>query len=150
MNRTSLKFTAAVLTAGCFLIIVIGRIVNDDIYHLNKTARLISMRMSQIDMLSFRRKQEYRIVFYKNRYTIGFRVRSEWMHMDTHSYSRTVHSTLDGLEVRLRNGLISEIWFKNRLIQSKRPAVFQLYYPHDPEKRRSILIDKKKGWQILD
>lgn len=151
MKIISEKKILILILSLIFIIVVFLFLFNRNNYFLNKTVRLISLRFTQFERLSFIRREDYRIEFHKNNYLIfSFNNRTKiWEEFAKHNYPLDIISSIEECEFVLSRGKISSIKINGKKINLKSYLILNFYRPKTPSKTKGIIFYKDGNWRVL-
>jgi hypothetical protein len=119
-------------------------------YFLNKTIRLVSLRLIQFERLSLVRKEDYKIKFYEDHYDISFfnnRTKT-WRLFASHEYPHDITPSIKDLEIVLTNGRISHFKIEGKEKKLKSFLILDFYVLKKP-KAKGIIFYKDGNWRAL-
>ncbi len=120
-------------------------------YFLNKTIRLVSLRLIQFERLSFIRKEDYKFNFYNDHYDISFfnnRTKT-WHLFASHPYSRNITPSIKDLEIVLTRGRINHFNIEGKDINLKSYLILNFYLTKMPSKEKGIIFYKDGNWRVF-
>ena len=141
-----------IIIASTVILVVVLAVVGlmrREAYFLNKGVRLIGIRISQFEHLSYVRGQPYKISFFGNSYTIFAWDSEKWAVFAEYRYPSRIRSSLDGLHIVLRNGRVDSRTWKDRELKPRTPVTLYLQYVGKEEKKGILFLDKG-NWRILN
>ena len=138
------------IIAACATLVILAVIgvLRREAYFLNKGVRLIGIRISQFEHLSYVRGQPYKISFFEEGYTILAWDGEDWAVFAEYSYPSRIRSSLDGFHIVLRSGRVDTRTWKERELRPQTPVSLLLHFP-GKEGKKGILFLDKGVWRVL-
>lgn len=134
----------------CLFFIAVWLVAFNDDYRLNRVVRLVSMRISQFEWLSYIRKEPYRIVFNTKEYSVWNMTRAgEWVLFVRHTLPADIRTNEESLELYVSGGGISSLKVNDR--QKARLSVVRLEFRlvDKESKKRGFVFSGKGKWRVL-
>ena len=120
-------------------------------YFLNKTIRLVSLRLIQFERLSLVRKEDYKFNFHEDHYDISFfNNRTEtWSLFASHRYPHDITPSIKDLKIVLTNGRISHFEIDGKEKKLKSFLILNFYGLKMPSKGKGIIFYKDGNWRAF-
>ncbi|MFC2158746.1 hypothetical protein ACFLT9_13000 [Acidobacteriota bacterium] len=148
MKSYSKRTKTAAATVILLVVLTAVGLMRRETYFLNKAVRLIGIRISQFEHLSYVRGQPYKISFYESNYTIFAWDGEKWSVFAEYQYPSRIRSSLDDIHIVLRNGRVDSRTWKNRELRPQTPVTLYLQ-KEGKEGKKGILFLDKGTWRIL-
>ncbi|KPJ69592.1 hypothetical protein AMJ44_03275 [candidate division WOR-1 bacterium DG_54_3] len=133
---------SSVLLLSCF---------NRTNYFLNKTIRLVSLRLIQFERLSIVRKEDYKFNFYEDHYDISFfnNRTKNWRLFASHTYPNDITPSIGDLEIILKNGRISHFEIEGEEKKLKSFLILNFFAHKISSKSKGIIFYKDGNWRAF-
>lgn len=120
-------------------------------YFLNKTIRLVSLRLIQFERLSFIRNEDYKFKFYNDHYDISFfnNRTQKWILFASHQYPSHIMPSIKDLEIFLTRGRINHFNIEGKEINLKSYLILNFYLTKMPSKEKGIIFYKDGNWRVF-
>jgi len=120
-------------------------------YFLNKTVRLVSLRLIQFERLSFIRKEDYKFKFSVDHYDIfSFSHRTNTWHLFAcHRYPDNITPSIKDFEFVLTRGNINHFRIHGKEIDLKSYLILNFYPSQETEKGKGVIFYKDGNWRAL-
>lgn len=134
----------------CLLFMATWLVVFNADYRLNRVVRLVSMRISQFERLSFIRNEPYRIVFSTKEYSVWNLTREgDWVLFVKHTLPADIQTNAESLELYVSGGGVSSIRVNDK--QKAKLSVMSLEFSlvDRKSKKRGLIFSGKGKWRVL-
>ena len=135
------------------IVIVLGLIaVRREAYFLNKTVRLVCMRIIQAEEFSRVAREDYRIRFNQNDYTTFIRApgqTGEWEKIAAEPYEDAIEASMPGFELSISAGRIIAYGWESGEKKLRSPTALRFFSRKIPRKRHGIIFYRDGNWKPM-
>lgn len=120
-------------------------------YFLNKTVRLVSLRLTQFERLSLIRKEDYKFKFAIDHYDIfSFHRRTNTWHLFArHRYPDNITPSIKDFEFVLTQGHVDHFRIQGKEIDLRSYLILNFNPSQETENGKGMIFYKDGNWRVL-
>jgi hypothetical protein len=146
------KIRIGAIALVIIIVLVLIAAVRPEAYFLNKTVRLVSMRIIQAEEFSRIAREDYKIRFDERDYTTFVRApgeTGEWEKIASEPYPDTLEASMPGFELLLSGGRIVAYGWESQDSRLRSPTALRFFPKKNPRVRHGILFYRDGNWKPM-